>query len=139
MKETQFVSADEMETLEQYGACLLTGMVSLKTLESFHIQGIKKGILGQDEMEAAKTICWEIRRTLGLYQTQLQNILDKTEIDGDQVMRDFKAQSLTKAKEFIKKAEKKSGTKTKPGKSSDAIGKRAKRVQKSPRKGKNPV
>lgn len=81
MKEVHFVNAEEMETIEHYAAALLSSMISLRTLESFHIAAFKKGLLDQDESETGKTICWEIQRLLNLYKTQLENVLDRTELD----------------------------------------------------------
>ncbi len=90
MKEIQFVNADELKTLEQYGASLLSSMISLRTLESFHIAAFNKGLLDEDESETGKTICWEIQRLMSLYKTQIENILDRTGLDEKQVIEALK-------------------------------------------------
>lgn len=86
MKEPQFVNPEQLETLEQYGAALLSSMISLRTLESFHIAAWSKGLLEEDEEETSKTICWEIRRLVALYKQQLENVMERAPIDEKQVM-----------------------------------------------------
>jgi hypothetical protein len=86
VKEIQFVSAEEMQTLEHYGASLLSSMISLKTLESFHIAAFNKGLLDADEAETGKTICWEIQRLIMLYKTQIENVLDRTELKENEII-----------------------------------------------------
>lgn len=87
----KFVSADELETLEQYGAAILSSMISLRTLEQFHISAFQKGILDTDEEECAKTICWELHRLMALYQKQVEHICDRTELDEKTVLDNLKA------------------------------------------------
>ncbi len=86
MKEINFVNAEDLATLEHYAASLLSSMISLRTLESFEIAAFKKGLLNDDEIETSKTIVWEIHRLLALFQTQLKHVLDKTEIDEQQIV-----------------------------------------------------
>ena len=87
MKDIQFVNAEELQTLEQYGASLLSSLISLKTLESFHIAAFNKGLLDEDEAETGKTICWEIQRLVALYKTQIENVLDRTELNEEQILQ----------------------------------------------------
>jgi hypothetical protein len=91
MKNAQFVNADELETLEQYGAALLSSMISLRTLEQFHIAAFTKGLLEEDEEECSKTICWEIRRLLALYKQQVENIMGRTQLDETNVINSLRA------------------------------------------------
>jgi len=91
MIEPQFVSADKIKTLNQYGAVLLTSLFSLKTLESFHLAAFKEGLLDQDEEECSKTILWEIQRLKALYQKQLENVMNRCELDKDQVLADLQS------------------------------------------------
>ncbi len=86
MKEIQFVNAEDLQTLEQYGASLLSSMISLRTLEGFHIAAFNKGLLDEDEAETGKTICWEVQRLMSLYKTQIENILDRTELKEQDVI-----------------------------------------------------
>lgn len=90
MNDIQFVNPAQMKTLEQYGAALLSGVYSLKTLEAFHVQAFSIGLLDADEEEAGKTICWEIKRLIELYKTQMQNVLDRTAIDENQIIESLK-------------------------------------------------
>ena len=91
MKEFRFVNAKDLKTIEDYATCLLTGLMTIKTLYAFQSEAFKKGILDEDEMETGKTICWEIERLLSLYQTQLKNVLDRTELKEEEILESFKA------------------------------------------------
>jgi hypothetical protein len=90
MKEPQFVNAEQLETLEQYGAALLSSMISLRTLESFHIAAFTKGLLEEDEEETGKTMCWELRRLMALYKQQIENIMERCDLDEQKVMDSLK-------------------------------------------------
>jgi hypothetical protein len=61
MKEILFVNAEQLQTLEHYGA------------------------------ETGKTICWEIQRLLALYKTQIENVLDRTNLSEKEVLENLKA------------------------------------------------
>ncbi len=91
MKDIQFVSADKVKTLEHYASALVSSMVTLRTLESFHIAAFNQGLLEDDEAETGKTICWEIRRLMSLYKTQMENVLDRTELDEQAIIDSLKA------------------------------------------------
>lgn len=91
MKDIQFVSADKVKTLEHYAASLVSAMVTLQTLESFHAAAYNQGLLEEDEAETGKTICWEIRRLMQLYKTQMENVLDRTELDEEVIITSLKA------------------------------------------------
>lgn len=107
MKDVQFVNAEDLETLEQYGAALLSSIISLKTLESFHIAAFNKGILDEDEAETGKTIVWEIHRLLALYKTQLENIMDRTELDETMVIDSLRSMmpniKIPRKRKYVKK------------------------------------
>ncbi len=91
MKDIQFVSANGLENIEQYASSLLTGMISLRTLESFHLVAFKKGLLDEDELETGKTICWEIQRLISLYKAQMQHVLDRSEVKEDEIINNLRA------------------------------------------------
>lgn len=86
MKEVNFVKVADMKTLEQYGASLITAMISLKTLESYQSAAIKIGILDEDELESCKTILWEIKRLILCYQSQMNHVLERTSIDESEIL-----------------------------------------------------
>ncbi len=90
MREISFVNAEDLEDLEQYAASLVSSMVSLRTLESFHIAALNKGFLDEDETETCKTMCWEIQRLMNLYKTQIENVIDRTEINEEQIIESFR-------------------------------------------------
>jgi len=87
MKEIKFVNAEDLNSLEDYGAALLSSLISLKTLEAFHIAAFNKGLLDEDEAETGKTICWEIQRLIALYKTQIENVLDRTDLSEEDVIK----------------------------------------------------
>jgi hypothetical protein len=90
MKESTFVNPEQIETLEHYGASLVTSMISLRTLEAFHIATYKKGIMDEDMAETSKTICWELRRLMKLYKTQLEQVQEKAPLDETSVLESLK-------------------------------------------------
>ncbi len=91
MKEIKFVDSKNLTTLEEYGTSLLSAMISLKTLESFHLSAFRKGLLDEHEMETGKTICWEIQRLLSLYKTQVNHVLDRSELNEEDILTKLKA------------------------------------------------
>jgi hypothetical protein len=86
MKDIQFVTAEELSTIEQYGAALLSSMLSVQTLGAFHIAAFNKGLLDEDEAETGKTILWELQRLQSLYKAQIQHVLDRTQINEEEIM-----------------------------------------------------
>lgn len=104
--DAQFVSADDLETLADYAGALVAGMLTIRTLETFHNQAVKKGILDSDEIEMAKTIAWELTRLMGLYRQQTTAVLSRTDIEPSELIQSFHNASLAKAKDLIKKNKK---------------------------------
>lgn len=105
MEKFNFVRANDLKTLGDYGASLLTGLASLKTLERFHVVAYQAGLLDADEQETGKTICWEIQRLISLYQTQMKHILERTNINEQEIVD--KLQALMPALKLPKKKGKK--------------------------------
>ncbi len=105
-KDIRFVSPDKLTTLEEYAVALLSGLISLKTLEGFNIAAFNKGLLDEDESETCKTICWEIKRLLALYHTQINNVLDRTELTERDIL-----DSLKSIMPDVKKSRKKNSNK----------------------------
>jgi hypothetical protein len=103
MKEVMWVNAKDMKTLEEYGAALLSGMMSLKTLEAYHVFAFKKGLLNEDEQETGKTICWEINRLFALYRAQLDHILERTELDEQAVLESLSLMMTGKQRKSAKR------------------------------------
>jgi hypothetical protein len=84
------VEADKLKTLEEYGASLLSSMISLKTLAAFQHVAFNKGLLDDDESETAKTILWEIERLLSLYKSQVNHVLDRTELKEEDILNNLR-------------------------------------------------
>jgi hypothetical protein len=90
MKDVRFVSVNELETLEQYAGALLSGLVTLRTLEAYHLEAYKKGLLDEDEAELSATLSWEIKRLIGLYKKQIENIVERTKFNPDEALNEFR-------------------------------------------------
>jgi hypothetical protein len=110
MKEIKFVNAEDLSNLEEYAASLLSSIISLKTLEAFHIAAFNKGLLDEDEAETGKTIVWEIHRLINLYKTQIENVLDRTEINQEQIIEGLKSMmpniKIPRKRKYTKKEKK---------------------------------
>ncbi len=90
MTEFNFVNAIDLNSVEDYGAALLVGIASLKTLEAYHTEAFKKGLFDSVEEETSKTIIWEIQRLIALYKTQLQKVIEKTGFDEQEAINKFR-------------------------------------------------
>lgn len=90
MNEFQFVDTNKVETLEQYAASLITSMVSLKTLNEYHLTAYRKGLLVEDEVKLIETIHYYIDTLLRLYRSQVENILDRTGQKEEDILQEFK-------------------------------------------------
>lgn len=83
------VTATEIESLKDYAVSIMTAMASLRTLELYHVTAYQKGLLDTDEIETSHTIIWEIKRLLNLYKTQMQHVLDRNNINEDEIVSAF--------------------------------------------------
>jgi hypothetical protein len=84
------VEANKLQNLEEYGASLLSSMISLQTLAGFHHAAFNKGLLDEDESETAKTILWELERLLTLYKVQVNHVLDRTELKEEDILSNLR-------------------------------------------------
>ena len=82
----KMVTATNLKTLEQYAASMVMALISLKTLGSFGLAGFNSGLLEEDETETAKTIAWELRRLMELYNRHLSEILERSGMTKEQIM-----------------------------------------------------
>lgn len=112
IKEVNFVNPEELTTIEDYAASLLSSLISIKTIEAFQLSAFKKGLLDKDEEETSKTICWEIQRLIMLYKSQIEHVLDRTELKEEDVMQALKAM-IPDVKIPKKKSKKDGATKNK--------------------------
>lgn len=110
--DVQFVDASMLDSLDQYAVSLVTAVMTLKTLESYQKEAIKKGLLEEDEFETASTIVWELHRLASLYQTQADNVFERLPEDFNvgNIVESLQRQSIEKAKTMIKRP--KNDTKT---------------------------
>lgn len=97
MKDIAFVAAENIETLEHYAAAIVSCMVSLRSLENYHLHAHSKGILQEDEDETCKTICWEFQRIAKLHITQFEQIARRCDIDESKIIASLQ-QLLNKPK-----------------------------------------
>ena len=81
-----FIPADNIKSLEEYGACLITSMMSIRSMETYHIQAYEEGLFNTEEEELSKSICWELRRLMTLYTQLTEMIGERCEIDESTVL-----------------------------------------------------
>jgi hypothetical protein len=74
--ELKYVDARKMKTHEDYVTALVTGFISLRTLESFHARAVDLGILKEDQLCRANTIIWDMKRMMKLYSDQAASVLE---------------------------------------------------------------
>lgn len=102
------VDAKNMKTLEDYAIALVTGLLTLKTLESFQIRSVELGILKEDQACRTNTIVWDIRRMLKLYQDQTESILEllPDDFNANAIIEGLKKNQVTKARSLTRKSKK---------------------------------
>lgn len=103
--EVTYVEPNSLKNLEGYAVALVTGMLSLKTLENFHIKAVDIGILKEDQTCRCNTIVWDIRRCIKLYQDQLESVLEllPSDFNAQAIVEMLKKQQLTKARSMTRK------------------------------------
>ena len=84
------VDAQNLKTLEQFAGSVISSIATLRTLELFQTQALRIGILSEDESEISKTINWEIKRLIGLYSSQMTSILERADIDEQEIIETIK-------------------------------------------------
>ena len=65
-----------LNSLEDYAVLLVTGLMTLTTLQNLQVRAIELGIMKEDMNERANTIIWDLRRLAKLYQNQSEATLD---------------------------------------------------------------
>lgn len=106
--DSTYVTSKKMKSLEDYCMALVSGILSLQTLETFHIRAVEIGILKEDMECRANTIVWDLRRCIKLYHTQLSEALDflPEEINIARLIQDLKELHKINAKQLITKIKK---------------------------------
>lgn len=103
--QVTYVDTTRLKTLEEYAIALVSGMLSIKTLEEYHVRAIEIGILTEDLNCRANTIVWDMRRMLKLYQDQLEGVLEllPEDFNASSIIETLKKQHLTKARSLTRK------------------------------------
>lgn len=91
MSDIKLVNPQGLKTLEQYGAALLSSMISLQTLEQFHVVAFKQGFLEEAETETATSICWDLRRLVASYKKLMELVIERAPLDEQTVIAELKA------------------------------------------------
>lgn len=101
-----YVDIKKMNSLEHYAMSLMTGMLSLKTLENFHIRAIDLGLMPEDMMCQANTMVWDIRRLLKIYQNQMECALELIggDFDVNGILTHLRKDNATQRKRSAKKS-----------------------------------
>lgn len=101
-----YVEAKSVKNLESYVIMLVSALISLKTLEDIEVQAINIGILPEDLMCRANTIIWDIRRTMSLYQIQVEAVLEllPEDFNASSIVDMLKKKEVTRAKQMAKKS-----------------------------------
>ncbi len=87
MQEINFVKPEqEIQTLEDYLACLLTSSASLKTLGAYQVVACEKGLLEEDEIKTAEAIEANIKHLLTVYRAQVENVLERVETSEEEIL-----------------------------------------------------
>ncbi len=103
--EITYIDEKNLKTLEDYCVFLVTGMLSLKTLQNMHVKAIEIGILPEDMACRSNTMIWDIRRLIKLYQEQLETILEllPSDFNAEEIIKAMQKRELTKARQIIRK------------------------------------
>ncbi len=86
MKDIKFVNSEELNCLDEYATSLITGAISLQTLNNFHAAAFKKGLLKEDEVVNIESIYHLIKKLLSIYKAQLKNVVERLEITEEELL-----------------------------------------------------
>lgn len=89
-KAYQILTADSIETLDDFIVSVMACTVSLKSMESYQVTAFRKGLLDEDAQEVSKTICWEIQRLMALYQKLVELIQEISPVNEKQILKQLK-------------------------------------------------
>lgn len=104
----KFVTPENINSIESYAGSIAIALISLNTLSNFGKSAARAGFLQTDEEERAKTVEWEIRRLMKLYQGLLEEILERTDLSIEQInasLHSLNQPKITKSKKKIYKKE----------------------------------
>lgn len=73
----EFINANDLKTLEHYLVALGTGLLSLKTLETFHLKALEIGILDEAEMQQVLYTVQSLRIIFQSYKKLMDTITER--------------------------------------------------------------
>jgi hypothetical protein len=100
-----YLDEKSLKTLEDYAVLMVTGIMTLTTLQNLQVRAIELGIMKEDMNERANTIIWDIRRLLSHYKNQSEATLELVgdSINVEAIVDRFKKDSVLKRKRSAKK------------------------------------
>lgn len=103
--ELKLVEAKKMKSLEDYFIALVTGMITIKTLQSFQEQAINLGVLKEDQECRLNSIIWDCKRLNKLYFDQAESVLELIpgDISIEKVIANLTANEISAAKKLTRK------------------------------------
>ena len=111
-----YTDENSINSLEDLAVVLVTGMITLTTLQNQQVRATELGILNEEMESRVKTIIWDLRRLMHLYRDQTEAVLELVpdDFNVDSIIASLKARELVKAKEMTKKSRVKNATKEQP-------------------------
>jgi hypothetical protein len=107
--EINYVDADKMKSAEEYLVSCVIGMISIKTVMSYHAKASSLGILSEDQMTSSNVILYELtrtlKRTIELVESILETLPESIDIDG--IVEKLRAVEKTRARGLIRETKKK--------------------------------
>lgn len=85
-----FVSSTELKSIEHFASWVMVALTSLSSMEAYNVQALRTGILDEDEREQVATIMWEIKRLINQYRTLMEHLLERTDIDEQEILERLK-------------------------------------------------
>ena len=109
--QIKLVEAKHMKSLEDYLIALVAGLISIKTLESFHAKAILLGILKEDQDCRANTAIWDCKRLQKIYMEQADSVLEllPDDISFDTIVSHLAKNEMHPSKILTKKSRVKNG------------------------------
>lgn len=84
-----FVSSDKLKTLEQYLCSLISGLISMRSLDAYQDKALTLGILPDECEDYARGMMYETRRLIQIYQKMIQLVEERVELDVETVLEQF--------------------------------------------------
>ena len=100
-----YVDEKSLKTLEDYVVFLVSGMLTIKTLQNVQVRAIELGILKEDLGDMANAIAWDLRKLIKLYKDHTEAVLELIpgEFTAESIIEILKKRELTKARSMTRK------------------------------------